>query len=59
MHYHCDVCKRNGKKSINKITKQPEFKVYEDLEQYRKHLKSRHYVCRKNECMDLAFSDPA
>ena len=53
------MCKKRGKKIINKVTKLPEYKVYEDLEAYRKHLRSRHYVCRHKDCQDLAFADPA
>ena len=36
-----------------------EFEVFNDLEMMHKHYRRSHYVCKKNTCYDLAFTDDA
>jgi hypothetical protein len=48
-----------GKILINKKTGQVEFHIYKDVEDLRKHYKSKHFVCKRGVCEDLAFPDSA
>ena len=49
-HYFCDVCKKLGRKQKNSKTGMPEWKVFADITQLRKHYKRDHYVCKKITC---------
>ena len=59
MHYHCDVCKKQGKKKRNPKTGVIEYIIYDAVDDLRNHYKKSHYVCKKKDCLDLAFPDSA
>lgn len=62
-HYFCDVCKKLGKKRRDLLEKKrhnmPEYEVYRDLEELRKHYKKKHLVCDypNMECIHMVFED--
>lgn len=58
-HHFCDLCKKLGKKIINKgrFVNMPEFEVYKDYDHLKKHYKKEHFFCDKSTdyCQSLVF----
>jgi len=51
-HHFCDLCKKLGKKKINlsksRFVNVPEYEVYRNIEDLRKHQNKEHFACTKS-----------
>ena len=64
-HHFCDLCKKLGRKKVvsskSKLINLPEYEVYRDWLELRKHQQREHFVCNKTfeACRILVFESSA
>lgn len=64
-HHFCDLCKKQGKKKLqlnkSKHINVPEYEVYRDYLEIRKHQEKEHFVCNEilETCRLLVFESAA